>query len=66
MTTFEGILIANLVLSLYLAYVTYKQGQDLDEITELFGMQAEISARFMKKIVKEKLDSGEWTEHETF
>jgi uncharacterized membrane protein len=66
MTIFEGILIANLVLSLYLAYVTYKQGQDLDEITELFGMQAEISARFMKKIVKEKLDSGEWTEHETF
>jgi len=35
MTIFEGILIANLVLSLYLAYVTYKQGQDLDEITEL-------------------------------
>lgn len=66
MTIFEGVLIANLVLSLYLAYVTYKQGQDLDEITELFGMQAEISARFMKKIVKEKLDSGEWTEHETF
>ena len=66
MTIFEGILIANLVLSLYLAYVTYKQGQDLDEIAELFALQAELSGRFMKKIVKEKLDSGEWTEHETF
>lgn len=66
MTVFEWILIANLVLGLYLAYVTYKQGQDLDEITELFALQAELSGRFMKKIVKEKLDSGEWTEHETF
>ena len=66
MTIFEWILIGNLVLGLYLAYVTYQQGQELDELGELFGMQAEVSARFMKKIVKEKLDSGEWTEHETF
>ena len=66
MTIFEWILIANLVLGLYLAYVTYQQGQELDELGELFVMQSEVNARFMKKIVKEKLDSGEWTEHETF
>ena len=66
MTIFEWILIANLVLGLYIAYVTYQQGQELDELGELFVMQSEINARFMKKIVAEKLDSGEWTEHETF
>lgn len=66
MTIFEWILIGNLVLGLYLAYVTYQLQQELDELGELLGMQAEVSARFMRKIVKEKLDSGEWTEHETF
>jgi len=66
MTIFEWILVGNLVLGLYLAYVTYQLQQELDELGELLGMQAEVSARFMRKIVKEKLDSGEWTEHETF
>jgi hypothetical protein len=66
MAIFEWILIANLVLGLYIAYVTYQQGQELDELGELFVMQSEINARFMKKIVAEKLASGEWTEHETF
>jgi hypothetical protein len=66
MTIFEWILVANLVLGLYLAYVTYQLQQELDELGEIFGMQSEINARFMRKIVKEKLDSGEWTEHETF
>ena len=35
MTIFEWILIANLVLGLYIAYVTYQQGQELDELGEL-------------------------------
>lgn len=66
MTIFEWILIANLVLGLYLAYVTYQQGQELDELGELLGMQSEVYGRFMKKIIAERLASGEWTEHETF
>ena len=66
MTIFEWILIVNLVLGLYLAYVTYQQGQELDELGELLGMQSEVYGRFMKKIIAERLASGEWTEHETF
>lgn len=66
MTVFEWILVVNLFISLYLAYTTYRQGQELEELEELFGMQAEVIGRFVRKIAAEKVASGEWTENETF
>jgi beta-xylosidase len=66
MTIFEWILVVNLVLGLYLAYVTYKTASDLEDLEEAFVMQAEIIGRFIRKITAEKVEAGEWTEHETF
>ena len=66
MTVSEWVLIINLFIGLYLAYVTYKQGQDLEDLEEAFMMQSEIVGRFIRKIAAEKVASGEWTEHETF
>jgi hypothetical protein len=66
MTIFEWILVGNLFITLYLAYVTYKTASDLEDLEEAFVMQAEIIGRFIRKIAAEKVEAGEWTEHETF
>jgi hypothetical protein len=66
MTIFEWILVGNLFITLYLAYVTYNTQKELEYLEELFGMQSEVIGRFVRKIADEKVAAGEWTEHETF
>ena len=66
MTVFEWVLVGNLFISLYLAYVVYDQKQELEDLGEIFGMQSEIIGRFIRKISAEKVAAGEWTHDETF
>ena len=66
MTIIEWVLVVNLFISLYLAYRVYSTQSELEELEDLFEAQAEIIGRFINKIAKEKLDSGEWTPNETF
>lgn len=66
MTMFEWILVINLFITLYLAYTNWSTQRQLEELEEIFAMQAEIIGRFIRKIANEKVESGEWTEHETF
>lgn len=65
MTVFEGILIANLVMTLYLAYANYKLQRELEFTDEMVSFLSEAFSRFLEKIAKEKIAKGEWTEDET-
>jgi hypothetical protein len=66
MTIFEGILLVNLVITLYLAYATHKLTEELKVTDEMVSYISEAFARFIEKIAKEKIEAGEWTENETF
>lgn len=65
MTIFEGILVVNLFITLYLSYVVYRLRHIMEEMDDEAEMNKEIMARFIVKIAKEKIDKGEWTENET-
>lgn len=65
MTIFEGVLIANLVMTLYLAYTTHRLHQELEYTDEMVSFLSEAFSRFLEKIAKEKIAKGEWTENET-
>lgn len=65
MTIFEGILIGNLFITLYLAYVTYRLQESLQMTDEMLSYVSEAFSRFLEKIAKEKIAKGEWTEDET-
>lgn len=66
MTIFEWLLVINLFIALYLAYTTWQTQRELEDLEEIFAMQSEIIGRFIRKIADEKVEAGEWTEHETF
>lgn len=65
MTVFEWVLVGNLFISLYLTYVVWDTRRELEYFEHLLDEQVQIFGAFMRKVIKEKVDAGEWSLHET-
>lgn len=65
MNVFEWVLVVNLFISLYLSYVVYSLSRDLEDLDEILDRQFQIIGAFMNRVIKEKVDAGEWSPHET-
>lgn len=65
MTVFEWVLVGNLFVSLYLAYIVWDTSRDIEYMDEVLDRQFQIIGAFMGRITKEKVDAGEWSPHET-
>ena len=65
MTVFEWVLVGNLFMTLYLAYVVYDSNRDMFYLEEMLDEKFQIIGAFMNKVTREKVDAGEWSPHET-